>query len=172
MMMIVCCYCCWLYVVFVNFLTITSIDPNQTLQYHIFDVLLKRDYDDMAYHRNNKNKETLIHRKQILDLAIPNLEVSEKVRICRVPYEEIMFQDSKAVSNMVDTYIEKGYPILTIPFSNICLINYRYEGIMLKEPKGFYERTRTTNLIKAKKFNTYDLLLVGFQGGEGRYLTL
>jgi DNA ligase-1 len=44
-----------------------------------------------------------------------------------------------------------------------------YEGLMLKDPNSVYETKRTKSWLKIKPFYTYDLKVIGFAEGTGKY---
>jgi len=43
------------------------------------------------------------------------------------------------------------------------------EGLMLRKPGSTYERTRSTTLLKVKKFLDAEAVVIGFQAGKGRH---
>ena len=48
------------------------------------------------------------------------------------------------------------------------VINLGGEGIMIKDPKSFYEGKRSSYFLKVKKFDDSEAIVTGFEGGEGR----
>ena len=42
------------------------------------------------------------------------------------------------------------------------------EGIMLKDPESKYERRRSEKLLKVKKFDDSEAIVIGHQRGTGR----
>ena len=42
------------------------------------------------------------------------------------------------------------------------------EGIMLKDPSSLYERRRSEKLLKVKKFDDAEAIVIGHIRGEGR----
>jgi len=43
------------------------------------------------------------------------------------------------------------------------------EGLMLRKPQSTYERTRSTSLLKVKKFLDAEAVVTGYQAGKGRH---
>jgi len=117
------------------------------LQYHVFDLIFRSDYDDKG------TKLPHLERKKILEKAIPNTNTEvpgQNVTIARVPYFIESFANKGKVNKLVDEYKSKGY-----------------EGIMLKDPQGLHLRKRHIGIIKAKTNDSYDLKITGFNVEKG-----
>ena len=46
------------------------------------------------------------------------------------------------------------------------------EGIMLKDPSSLYEKKRSNKLLKVKKFDDAEAIVIGHQRGEGRCIDM
>jgi len=47
------------------------------------------------------------------------------------------------------------------------ILGYGGEGLMIREPKSFYERTRSKTLLKIKKFYDAEAVVIGHERGKG-----
>lgn len=50
------------------------------------------------------------------------------------------------------------------------IIDIKGEGLMLKDPKSSYANNRSDKLLKVKKFDDAEAVVLGHEGGTGKYV--
>lgn len=55
-------------------------------------------------------------------------------------------------------------------FLNYITIECQGEGVMLRDPNGFYEHKRSNTLLKVKKFDDDEAVIVDVELGKGKYI--
>ena len=110
------------------------------LHYYIYDLIMP-----FATYKN---------RKEILDGYIK--EVSDDCTILKVLDKVLVYKNPEynyKLDEWLDTIVDKGG-----------------EGIMLRDPDGYYECAKRSNgLLKYKKLQTMDLRIIGWNEGKGKY---
>ena len=82
----------------------------------------------------------------------------------------------RTLSAIVDNEFIKAVPILGIANTEEDIMRFaqkiwdkEFEGVMLNTVNGYYEIKRSKQLLKVKSVESYDLPIVGFQKGSGKY---
>jgi len=132
------------------------------VSFNIFDMV------PIAEFKAGKSKYAAIIRKTLLgaifkDRSIQHLclEFEEQIAQYGINYE---FQHIKPVEILGLVETEEEVMELTAP-----IWRRKFEGTMLNTPTGFYEIKRTKELLKVKNKESYDLPIVDFIEGTGKY---
>jgi len=113
--------------------------------------------------KNNPNEEDWKTIKfMVFDAPLVKETFEERLDVVR---KEIAKSES-SVADMIKQTVCKSKDHLHILMDEIC--GGKGEGVMLKDPKCDYERKRTFNLLKVKRFEDAEATVYGHQGGTGR----
>jgi DNA ligase 1 len=85
---------------------------------------------------------------------LKNLVKSVNSRYLKLVVNQKM-TNQKQVDGLLDSYVSKGA-----------------EGLMLRAPGSYYENKRSGNLLKLKKFEDQEAVVVGYEFGKGKYSDL
>jgi DNA ligase-1 len=113
----------------------------KNLIFHMFDMLPLSEFKD------GKSKKDCLTRKTELHEMLQELDLTW---IKEVPMLYVGSDKEKVLE-----YLNKA-------------ISEEKEGVMVSVAQGLYQTKRTKDLLKAKRFSTVDLRIVGFEEGEGR----
>lgn len=111
------------------------------IEYHIFDTLPLEDFEA------DNSTETYLERRVKLDQMDKLIKEEEFEFLKIVPVLDRIKADK--VHNWLDWAEENNF-----------------EGVMLNDVDGLYERKRTNGLLKVKRYQTADLQIVGFEMAE------
>ena len=110
--------------------------------FHVFDGPLADDFFDRD---DVSSSPKLKERRARLDTFLPDSEFVKKV-----PFEIVSSWETQ-LPQIMRKYVKQGY-----------------EGIMLKNPDGIYEKKRSTFWLKMKPFIEVTLKVVGVEEGTGK----
>lgn len=111
------------------------------LEFHVFDMISLYDFE------NKVNKDIASARKTFAKEAICTADVN---LVKCVPIY-LITDDMNEIKTLLDKVVKEGQ-----------------EGLMLNTIDGFYDFRRSNNLLKAKKFYSIDVKIVGFEEGTGK----
>lgn len=117
------------------------------VEFHIYDTLPIREF------RDGISKENALSRKLAIESYILTYRANKTTKhdiIIRVPMLYIGKDKTKVQELLKEAIINKQ------------------EGVMINVVDSKYECKRSSNLLKAKEFNTVDLVVCGFEEGHGK----
>ncbi|WAB25021.1 DNA ligase (ATP) activity protein [Lysinibacillus phage vB_LfM_LysYB1] len=113
---------------------------------NIFDTLPIEEFDAGASTKKlSERKEDLFAAFDCVKCDAPNLKIVE--------ISGPMRYDSPKVDELYVYYLNEGY-----------------EGIMIKDIHSLYHCKRTNDWLKVKPVDTFDLEVIGYEEGEGKYV--
>ena len=99
----------------------------------------------------------------VFDLIVPDKTYTERKEMYEPVLRELNIPHVVLVECITINNLEK------LQNFKLNILSHKGEGVMLRNPKSFYEFKRSKNLLKYKEFTDGEVTLIGYENGSGKY---